>query len=446
MLGFTSLQDVLPFALGLIVLAAGLAFTAKKKKAQKTAIAANIANRSEPQTFVPQNNQLDSNAERRNAAVIFFDVRCDGDVADSISAPNLMKLFDEQISRAAEIVLAHHGRIASIGGQSFIALWDSGEMKDDLYNGAGACLAVREDLDRLNKDRIARGHSALIVSLGLDYGAAVMTPVGTVLGPVVRFATELAMIAKGFGVDLLISDRAQQPIQEEFIFAPCSTGGLTTVYKVKGVFDEEGKSFVVRTPYSQFPPEQLPLPVTSSTEAPTQALTPATLAPVPEPVVYLATPPPPPEPIQENTITLSMPVEIADPVAEVDSSKPVRTNASNETPLAIPPSSIDIGKILSMPAPIPQPPSTPLQKYTAPKLTEETFVNLDDLNQTSFEGQWFLRNGMETLGPMTAEEIAAKLATEEVLPSWLASKDLNSGKWLAIGNTPELAHLCPKAA
>lgn len=335
-----------------------------------------------------------------------------------------MKLFDEQVGRAAELVLADHGRIASMSGQNFVALWESGQLKDDLYCATGVCLAIREDLERLNKDRVSRGQSPLLVSIGIDAGATVIAPSGAALGPVVRFANELAMAARGFGVDLLLSERAHQPIKDDFIFAACSTGARATVYWVKGLYDEAGKPFTVRTPYSHFPPEALPAPQQNS--------------------ITLSEPP-----VAEPTLVVE-PTRLVEPTPVAQPSEPAETisfDTHHDMPLAIPSSSIDIGKILSMPASTPTAStSKPIPQYTAPKIAQTTFIDTAVLSQTSFEGHWFLRNGSETLGPLTADEIASKLATEEVLPSWLVSQDLNSKRWLAIGNTPELSHLCPKAA
>jgi hypothetical protein len=151
-----------------------------------------------------------------------------------------------------------------------MAIWGvpiTGE--EDAYNAVRACIAMREDLAKLNELRISRGQPVIKIGMGLNCGPLIAGNIGsdekmeyTVIGDAVNLASRIESMTKEYGTDLLVSKSVFQKIEHRFIFekaASTRVKGKTEaveVFKVAGYYDLENKPILIQTPYSSYAAEK----------------------------------------------------------------------------------------------------------------------------------------------------------------------------------------------
>jgi adenylate cyclase len=153
--------------------------------------------------------------------------------------------------------------IMAIWGVPFSTEWDT-------HLAVRACLAMREELSRLNELRISRGQVPLKIGMGLNRGPLIAGNIGseekmefTVIGDTVNTASRLESMTKAYGTDLLISSRILDEIRDEFIVEECEAGKVKgksealQVFKVKGYYEAKTKKpILIETAYSSYAAEK----------------------------------------------------------------------------------------------------------------------------------------------------------------------------------------------
>ncbi len=208
--------------------------------------------------------------ERKEATVFFSDVRGFTALSESMEPEQVVEMLNEYMTRMVSIIRSYGGVVDKYVGDAIMALWGvpiTGP--NDSQKAVRACLAMREDLAKLNDIRIARGQPVLKIGMGLNCGPLIAGNIGsnekmeyTVIGDAVNLASRIESMTKEYGTDLLVSTSIHNQVRSYFMF---ETAGSTRVkgktdaievFKVQGYYNDQGQPVSVQTPYSSYTAEK----------------------------------------------------------------------------------------------------------------------------------------------------------------------------------------------
>jgi adenylate cyclase len=116
----------------------------------------------------------------REATVLFADIRGFTRLVESTPAPAVIRLLDGYFAGMIEVIFRHQGTVEQLVGDEIVALFGVLEPASD-----GALRAVRAALDmveavrRLSAERVAEGHSAFDIGLGISSGRVMAGTIGS---------------------------------------------------------------------------------------------------------------------------------------------------------------------------------------------------------------------------------------------------------------------------
>ena len=208
--------------------------------------------------------------ERKEATVFFSDVRGFTALSESMEPEQVVEMLNEYMTRMVSIIRSYRGVVDKYVGDAIMAVWGvpiTGE--EDAYNAVRACLAMREDLAKLNELRISRNQPVIKIGMGLNCGALIAGNIGsdekmeyTVIGDAVNLASRIESMTKEHGTDLLVSRSIYEKISTRFIFESATTTRVkgkteaVEVFKVSGYYDDNGIPALITTPYSSYAAEK----------------------------------------------------------------------------------------------------------------------------------------------------------------------------------------------
>ena len=214
--------------------------------------------------------ELTLGGEHRQATILFSDIRGFTTMSEQMKPQEVLEMLNEYMTRMVQIIRTHGGIVDKYVGDAIMAVWGVPiGHAHDTFNAVRACLAMREELARLNELRLSRGQPVLRIGMGLNCGEVIAGNVGseermeyTVIGDPVNVAARVESMTKVLGTDLLVDCSVRDLVPDLFIFdvpQNVTVKGKSTqleVYKVLGYLDEKGESVIVQTPYSSYPPEK----------------------------------------------------------------------------------------------------------------------------------------------------------------------------------------------
>jgi adenylate cyclase len=410
--------------------------------------------------------------ERKNATVFFSDVRGFTALSESMEPEQVVEMLNEYMTRMVSIIRSYGGVVDKYVGDAIMALWGvplTGE--DDAYRAVRACLAMREDLAKLNDIRLARGQPVLKIGMGLNTGPLIAGNIGsnekmeyTVIGDAVNLASRIESMTKEYGTDLLVSTSVHQQIQSRFIF---ETGGTTyvkgkadaiVVYKVRGFIDAQGNSVIVSTPYSSYTAEKSDKVVhAASDHAPAEHVASITelsfapqtagssaLAPLPIAVARPVAAPSPIAAVRPAAVTMAAPIAVAAPISVAATPAPMSKPAPAERWGSAPKTAVSAA-VPAIPARVPAaptlPPATAPQTLASPVLEVAAAVSVSAppvlevraakpaaVKSKPAPSTWPGDDAYAGTGPMTKSihKANAKTATNLTLPNLVAAPISNS--------------------
>ncbi len=208
--------------------------------------------------------------DRIEATVFFSDVRGFTNMSESREPEQVVEMLNEYMSRMVSIITAHGGVVDKYIGDAIMGLWGvpiAG--KDDTLRAVKACIAMREELAKLNDLRISRGQPALKIGMGLNRGQVIAGNIGsnekmeyTVIGDTVNLASRVESMTKEYGTDCLIPKSVYDVVKDKFIFEATTSAKVKgkseaiELYNLRGYIDEKGEKVIVETPYSSYKSEK----------------------------------------------------------------------------------------------------------------------------------------------------------------------------------------------
>ena len=199
------------------------------------------------------NNRL--GGERKEAAVLFMDLRDFTHMTELMEPEKVVAMLNEYMTRMVAIIRTYGGVVDKYIGDSIMALWGVPDKSpEDCFRAVRCCLELREELRRLNQERMGRGEIGLRIGMGLSFGNLIAGNIGspkkmeyTVVGDTVNLASRLQSATKDYQTDFLVSRNIYDVVSHRFVFESCQNAKVkgktkeVEIYKVKGYIAENGE-------------------------------------------------------------------------------------------------------------------------------------------------------------------------------------------------------------
>lgn len=207
---------------------------------------------------------------KKDVLVFFSDIRGFTSFSEKRSPEEVVEMLNEYFGVMVGIINKHGGVVDKFIGDAIMAIWGAPKSSpDDPKKAVRACLEMRKGLEELNKKRMERGETAIMIGMGLHAGPAISGTIGssermeyTVIGNTVNTASRIEASTKAFGSDLLVTDDVLALVGDEYkteYVGSAEVKGRSEaikMYKVRGYKDETSGEYVdVRTPYSDYEAE-----------------------------------------------------------------------------------------------------------------------------------------------------------------------------------------------
>lgn len=176
----------------------------------------------------------------RVITVLFSDLRGFTSLSEKLTPQQLVHQLNEYFNRMVAVIHGHTGGIDKFIGDAIMAVWgwvgstnDEESIKQSAIDAVVATLKMREELETLNADWVAKGIGELKIGVGIHQGEAVVGDLGsekqsgfTVIGDSVNTASRLEGTTKEYGVDNIISDVIWNHVKDRFL---CRSADLVRV-------------------------------------------------------------------------------------------------------------------------------------------------------------------------------------------------------------------------
>jgi adenylate cyclase len=191
---------------------------------------------------------------RRNAAILFSDVRNFTTMTEGRDSRELVLHLNEYFEEMVGIVFKYNGTLDKFIGDAVMAVWGNivseGPAKDCAH-AIQAALDMRSSLIRLNQVWPTKGYPTLAFGIGINFGEVVVGELGssqkkefTAIGDAVNTASRLEGMTKEYGVEILVGEEAAVLTEDLFHYQTCDyviPKGKTVpaiVYTVHGIKSE----------------------------------------------------------------------------------------------------------------------------------------------------------------------------------------------------------------
>jgi adenylate cyclase len=151
--------------------------------------------------------------EERELTVLFVDIRGFGQLAQALTAAELVTLLNEFFAAMTDVVLAHRGMLDKFIGDSLMAVF--GAPLREPHHAVHACraaLEMRTALGVLHERWRAQNRPCPAMRIGINTGRMIIGNMGTklrfaytVIGDEVNLASRLERANKTLGTDILVS-------------------------------------------------------------------------------------------------------------------------------------------------------------------------------------------------------------------------------------------------
>ncbi|WEX90476.1 adenylate/guanylate cyclase domain-containing protein [Sinorhizobium garamanticum] len=160
--------------------------------------------------------------ERRNAAIMFVDLRDFTSFAETASARELASVLAEYRQPVSQTIFDHGGTVDKFIGDGVMSVFGQPRAREDDADRALACaLDLVETLNDWRNHAVRKGYPALDAAIGLHYGTVVGGVLDsgchsefTVIGDAVNVAQRLETLAKSLDAPLVVSSELLARLRE----------------------------------------------------------------------------------------------------------------------------------------------------------------------------------------------------------------------------------------
>ncbi|RYZ80847.1 MAG: adenylate/guanylate cyclase domain-containing protein, partial [Proteobacteria bacterium] len=214
------------------------------------------------------NNDIGVGGQNKEVVVFFSDIRGFTSFSEKRNPEEVVAMLNEYFAVMVGIINRNGGVVDKFIGDAIMAIWGAPKGTDrDSNKALKACIEMRQGLNQLNENRIARGEEPIMIGMGLHAGRAISGTIGsdermeyTVIGNTVNTASRIEASTKAFGSDLLVSEDVIARVGTEFITDYAGAAEVKgrsealKMFKVRG-YVENGVEVLVKTPYSDYAAE-----------------------------------------------------------------------------------------------------------------------------------------------------------------------------------------------
>src|SRR5437016_4185430 len=158
--------------------------------------------------------------------ILFSDIVGFTTLTESADPEKLVAQLNEYLSRMTGAVFENNGTLDKFIGDAVMAVWgnvSSRGVAEDAKACARAALAMRQELQALNKKWEGQGTAPFHIGIGINHGDVLVGNIGsqekadpTVIGDAVNLASRLEALTRTYAVDILVGARAAELIRDEF--------------------------------------------------------------------------------------------------------------------------------------------------------------------------------------------------------------------------------------
>jgi len=191
---------------------------------------------------------VSTDSSKKDVTVLFADLKGFTPLAERLDPEALVRLLNGWMERMSRAVAAHHGHVAKLLGDGFLALFGALEANPWQTNDAvRAALAMRAALAEYNATLAADGLPPLAMGVGIHRGVVVAGVIGTaelveygVLGSAVNLASRVEALTRTHGVDILVTESVQSGLDQRFTLRPMPPTPVPGMSASLGTFAVEG--------------------------------------------------------------------------------------------------------------------------------------------------------------------------------------------------------------
>jgi class 3 adenylate cyclase len=151
--------------------------------------------------------------ERRVVTIMFVDLRDSTQLAERLSAEEVVDVLNTYLGTFARCVFEQVGMLDKFLGDGLMAIFGAlGDATDGAVPAARAAASMRSAVSRLNQQRERQGQVAMRFGIGIHTGEVVLGAIGspersdyTAIGDTVNTAARLESLCKIYGVDTVLS-------------------------------------------------------------------------------------------------------------------------------------------------------------------------------------------------------------------------------------------------
>jgi len=167
---------------------------------------------------------VSTESAKKDVTVLFADLKGFTPLAERLDPDVLVKLLNGWMERMSRAVAAHHGHVAKLLGDGFLALFGALEANPwQTTDAVGAALAMRAALADYNATLAGDGLPPLAMGVGIHRGTVVAGVIGTaevveygVIGSAVNLAARVETLTRTHGVDILVTESVQTGLDRRF--------------------------------------------------------------------------------------------------------------------------------------------------------------------------------------------------------------------------------------
>ncbi len=170
-------------------------------------------------------HDLTLGGETREITALFTDLAGFTQIAETMSAQDLVSLLNEYLTHMSGEILHHEGVLDKFIGDAIVAFWGAPTDNDSHATHAVSCaLAMQKTLCKLRTQWQAQNLPQLSMRIGINTGYAVVGNIGsidrldyTMIGDTVNLAARLESANKYYNSEILISEFTYQQIKDIFL-------------------------------------------------------------------------------------------------------------------------------------------------------------------------------------------------------------------------------------
>ncbi|MFL6590373.1 MAG: CHASE2 domain-containing protein [Chthoniobacterales bacterium] len=163
---------------------------------------------------------------RLPVTILFSDIVGFTAMTENADPEKLVSQLNEYLSRMTATVFENNGTLDKFIGDAVMAVWgnvSSRGVAEDAKACTRAALAMRRELEILNKKWAAEGTAPFHIGIGINHGDVLGGNIGshekadpTVIGDAVNLASRLEALTRVYNTDILIGTRAADLIRADF--------------------------------------------------------------------------------------------------------------------------------------------------------------------------------------------------------------------------------------